>query len=418
MNKRLIIVLILCFILVGCSSDKKDEEVKKGYNKQQKVEIEEKSEHNSNNNTNSIEDEVNETLNNMTLDEKIGQLIIVSYRNDSVDSTLNKVLNEVRPGGFILFKENFTTYDNTLKLIKDIKSTSKIPMFISIDQEGGSVQRLKGLTDKSVSDFPYMYDLAQTKDESLISSVAKVMAEELKVFGINMDFAPDIDVYSNPNNQVIGKRSFGSDPKLVSKYGLIFGNSLMDNNIIPVYKHFPGHGNTSIDSHVDLPIVNKSKSELLDSDLIPFKDAIKNNVPLIMIGHLAVPSITGNNTPASLSKKLVTDFLKTELGYKGLVITDALDMGALTNYYKKEDICSSALVAGVDILLMPVKSTICVEDIKSKVSSGKISEERINESVRKILELKYSKIADSYNEYLPSSYLNSKEHKSILTKVK
>ena len=405
MKKRLVIVLMLCFILLGCN-DKKSEKK------------EEKNNSNSNISGNTVEDKVNSTLISMTLDEKIGQLIIVSYRNDSVDSTLKKVLNEVRPGGFILFKENFTTYDNTLKLVKDIKSTSKIPMFISIDQEGGSVQRLKGLTDKTVSDFPYMYDLAQTKDETLVPSVAKVMAEELKVFGINMDFAPDIDVYSNPNNQVIGKRSFGSDPRLVSKYGLLFGNSLMDNNIIPVYKHFPGHGNTSIDSHVDLPIVNKSKSELLNSDLIPFKDAIKNNVPLIMIGHLAVPSITGDNTPASLSKKLITDFLKTELGYKGLVITDALDMGALTNYYKKEDICSSALMAGVDILLMPVKSTICVDDIKSKVSSGKISEDRINESVRKILELKYRKIDDSYNEYLPSSYLNSKEHQTILAKVK
>ena len=421
MKKELIIIFMLCFILVGCSSkDTNKEEIKdKEYNQEIKeAEMEEKIEQVSKNNTNSIEDRINETINNMSLDEKIGQLIIISYRNDSVDETLQKVLDEVKPGGFILFKENLTTYDNTIKLIKDIKSTSKIPMFISIDEEGGSVQRLKSLSDLSVSDFPYMYDLARTKDTNKISSVAKAMAEELKVFGINMDFAPDIDVYSNPKNQVIGKRSFGSNPELVSKYGLIFGNSLMNNNIIPVYKHFPGHGNTSIDSHVDLPIVNKSKEELLNSDLIPFINAIKDEASVIMVGHLAVPSITGNNTPASLSKEVITDFLKTELGYKGLVVTDALDMGALTNYYKKEEICSNALLAGVDILLMPVKSTVCVSDIKNKVSSGIISEERINESVRKILELKYSKIENTYNEYLPSSYLNSEDHKNILSKVK
>ena len=181
MKKELIIIFMLCFILVGCSSkDTNKEEIKdKEYNQEIKeAEMEEKIEQVSKNNTNSIEDRINETINNMSLDEKIGQLIIISYRNDSVDETLQKVLDEVKPGGFILFKENLTTYDNTIKLIKDIKSTSKIPMFISIDEEGGSVQRLKSLSDLSLSDFPYMYDLARTKDTNKISSVAKAMAEE------------------------------------------------------------------------------------------------------------------------------------------------------------------------------------------------------------------------------------------------
>lgn len=402
MKKKSILLLLLVLLVVGCS---KSEEKKISPSVSDK-------------NKDEIDLRIDEMMSNMTTDEKIAQMMIVYYRNPYMDNTLKKTLESVKPGGFILFNENITTYENTLKLIKEIKSSSNIPMFIAIDEEGGNVQRLLALTDKEVTDIPYMQEVGKKDDEKLTYDVGKVIAEELRVFGINMDFAPDIDVFSNPNNTVIGKRSFGSSPKFVSRHGLTLAKALEDNNVIAVYKHFPGHGNTEVDSHKDLPIVSKTKDELMKSDLVPFIDAIENNASVIMIGHLAVPEITKNNVPASLSKTLITDFLKGELNYKGLVVTDALDMKALTNYYSDEEICGKAVEAGVDILLMPSSSRKCLKSVKDALNDGKITEERIDESVRKILRLKIEKIEKNYNDYLDPSYLNSKEHQDIINKIK
>ena len=364
-----------------------------------------------------IEKRVEEKLSNMTLDEKIGQMLMIFYRNDTFDNTLKDSLNTVKPGGFILFNENFTSYEQSLNLIKQIKASSDIPMFISIDQEGGRVQRIKELSDKEVSVIPAMNYVGKMDDTKLTKNIGKVIGEELRVFGINMDFAPVMDVWENKDNTVIGKRSFGDTPKFVSKHALALGEGLKETGVIPVYKHFPGHGNTSTDSHVDLPIVTKTKEELLNDDLIPFMDAIKNGEEIIMIGHLAVPSITGDNTPASLSRKIVTDLLKNELGFKGLVITDALNMGALTNNYPQDEVYIKAINVGVDILLMPNGSKDALKTIRDAVNKGMISEDTINNSVKKILTLKYKYIEEDYDEYLDSSQLNSKAHQKIINKV-
>ena len=400
MKNKILLLFLTIILVLGCS---------KSENKTNEKEKE---------NMNEIDIKVEETLNNMTLDEKIGQMIIIYYSSETMDNTLKKAIEDVKPGGFILFGDNMTTYDGTLKLIKDIKSLSKIPMFISIDEEGGNVQRLLKLKGVNPTNIPYMQEVGNKDDEELTYEVGKVIAEELKVFGINMDFSPVIDVMSNPNNKVIGKRSFGSSADLVSKHGKILAKSLSDNGVVPVYKHFPGHGNTSIDSHSDLPIVDKTKEELMNLDLIPFVNAINNNAEVIMIGHLAIPKITNDNIPASLSKKLITDFLKNELNYKGLVITDALNMGALTKYYSDEEICGSAVSAGADLLLMPKSSRTCLKSVKDAIENKKISEEQINDSVRKILRLKFEKIEKTYDEYLNKSYLGSSEHQEIIDKIK
>ena len=379
MKNKILVILLILLIIVGCTS---------------------------------------ETLSNMTIDEKIGQMMIIYYSSQSMDSTLKKAIEDVKPGGFILFSDNMSSYDGTLRLIKDIKSLSKVPMFISIDEEGGRVQRLLSVKGTDVSDVPSMYDVGLKNDIELTYNVGKLIAEELRVFGINLDFAPDIDVYSNPNNTVIGKRSFGSDKELVAKHGLSLAKGLEDNGVIAVYKHFPGHGNTAVDSHKSLPILDLTKEELENVDVYPFKEAIKNNASMIMVGHLAVPKITGDDTPASLSKKLITDYLKKELGYNGLVVTDALNMGALTNYYSKEEICGKAVEAGVDILLMPTSSRTCLKSVQDALKNGDVTEEQINESVRKILKLKYEKIEENYNEYLDKSYLGNQEHQDIINKIK
>lgn len=327
-------------------------------------------------------------LNNMTIEEKIGQMLIIDYQKPTFDAELKNILEIVRPGGFILFRENFKNYNQSIELINNIKSTSHIPMFISIDQEGGRVQRLKNLKGTSVTTIPSMAKIGKTKNIETAYNTGKNIATDLKKFSINMNFAPVIDVYSNSKNKVIGDRSFGNDPYLVSKMGISLSNGLKDNSIIPVFKHFPGHGNTETDSHYDLPLINKTKEELLNLDIIPFKEVIKNEADIIMVGHLAVPSISNNNTPASLSKDIINNFLKSELNFQGIVITDALNMKAITDNYTDKEIYKLAINAGVDILLMPNNPIEAINLIKELINENEITEEQINSSVEKILKLK------------------------------
>ena len=390
--KKLLLILVVMLLISGC-------EVKEQNHPNDEVE----------------RDKIMEQLNSLTLDEKIGQMLMVSYRSTEADDNLISVLNDVKPGGFIMFSENFESYTQVQKFLNDINATSDIPMFISVDQEGGRVQRLKNLTDREVTIVPAMSELGATNDEALSYEVGRVMGEELGVFGINMDFAPVLDIYSNPNNTVIGNRSFGTNAQTVSKMALSFAKGLKSTGVIPVYKHFPGHGDTATDSHYALPVITKTKEELMRLELKPFIDAINDKAEVIMIGHLAIPNIIGDDTPASLSKVLITDFLKEELGYDGLVITDALNMGALTNNYSQKEIYTMAINAGVDILLMPSPARDALKIIKEAVLNGDISEEQIDKSVEKILRLKDS---ISNNTKYGESYLGSSEHKEIINKIK
>lgn len=358
---------------------------------------------------------VEEQLSEMTIEEKIGQMLIVSDTTTTLDEDLLNNLNTVKPGGFILFSDNIKSYEQTKKLIEDINSTSDIPMFISIDQEGGRVLRIKKLSDAKVTNIPSMYHLGLTKDTKLSYEVGKVVGEELRVFGINMNFAPVLDIYSNKENTVIGDRSFGTTSDLVSKMALSFAEGQESTGIISVYKHFPGHGNTSEDSHYTLPVITKTKEELMNLELKPFIEAINNGADVIMIGHLAVPSITKDDTPASLSKEIITDLLKNKLGYNGLVITDALNMDALTNEYTEEEIYINAINAGVDILLMPDFDNETIEIITNAIANGTIAIEEIDNSVEKILELKYDKLFIE-NPYT-KEYLGSTEHQEIISRI-
>jgi len=387
MKKLFIFILLITVILSGCDViDKKTEK-----------------------------DEVKKLLESLTLEEKIGQMLMISYRSPVVDDNLIDALETVRPGGFILFSENFESYVQATKFISDINSTSDIPMFLSIDQEGGRVQRLKELTDTSVTIIPPMLELGKKEDTTLSYDVGRVVGEELRVFGINMDFAPVLDIYSNPSNTVIGNRSFGKSSEVVSNMAISFAKGLESTGIIPVYKHFPGHGDTLIDSHYDLPVITKTKEELMELELVPFIEAIESGASVMMVGHLAVPNITGDNTPISLSKKVITNLLKEELGFNGIVITDALNMGALTNNYTKKEIYIKAINAGVDILLMPSPSKEAVQIIKEAVISGEISEEQINTSVEKILRLKKEKLKE--NLKYTKDYLGSDEHLETISKI-
>lgn len=358
-----------------------------------------------------IDEQVSKTISKMSIDEKIAQMLVLYYTKDTVDSNLEDIVTNVKPGGFILMKENITTFDKTRNFVSKLQELSEILMIISIDQEGGMVQRLRNLTDAQPTNIPNMYSLGNTNDTALAKMVGKVMAEELRTIGVNVVYAPVVDIYSNPDNTVIGTRSFGKDEKIVSTMALSLARGLEENGVIPTFKHFPGHGDTSVDSHKQLPIIDKSYEDLTNLELVPFKDAIESGAKIVMIGHIAFPGVTNDNTPASLSKKIITDILKTDLGYNGLVITDALNMGALTNTYSDEEIYTKAINAGVDLLLMPNGSKKAIEYIKAN-----ISEDRIDESVKKILTFKYTYL-DKY-KLLDKSYLGSDSHKEIIDKIK
>lgn len=395
--KKILTLIMILIVITGCNSNIKNE-IETTKNEETKKEL-------------TIEDIVEEKMSKMTIEEKIAQMLVVYYSKDEVDSTLKNVFTTNTPGGFILMKDNITTYEKTKKFVDNLKNLSDVPLIISIDQEGGNVQRLKAITDKDATNIPYMYNVGLKNDTKLTYKIGKVIAEELRTIGVNVDYAPVLDIYSNPNNTVIGKRSFGKTKEIVSNHSIELAKGLMDNKVVPTYKHFPGHGDTAVDSHVGLPIINKTYDELKKEELVPFINAINNDAKIIMVGHLALPKITGDNTPATLSKKIVTDILKNDLGYKGLVITDGLNMGALTKNYTDEQIYVGAINAGCDLLLMPNGSKKAIEIIKNN-----IDEKRIDESVRKILIFKYTYLDE--DNTLDESYLGSKEHKDIINQIK
>ena len=394
MKKKFIILFIFIItILTGCSNNKKVSN--KDFEKL------------------SIEEKVNYKMDNLSIDEKIAQMLIVYYIGDEYDENLSNIIKEVKPGGFILMSDNITTYDRTLNFVKGMQNDSDIPMIISTDEEGGSVQRIKGIRDISVTDIPYMYYLGQTKDKNLAYKVGEIIANELRTIGVNLTYAPVMDIYSNPNNTVIGKRSFGSDPNTVYDMATSLKNGIEDNLVNTCIKHFPGHGDTETDSHFETPIINKTLDELENSDLLLFIKSI-NDTNMIMVGHIALPKITNSSIPASLSKEIVTDLLKNKYNYKGLVITDALNMRSLTNNYSDKEIYTMAINAGVDLLLMPNGSKNAIKYIKEAIDDEEIDINTINESVRKILTYKYSNIKENY---LDKSYLNKSEYSNVLNQI-
>lgn len=347
-------------------------------------------------------------INNMTLQEKIGQMIMIDYRNTlEMNTSLENILTKYNPGGFILFRSNISNFNQTKKLLQEIKQSADIPLSLAVDEEGGRVQRL----DKRVGieKIPPMSEIGMTNNTSVAFEIGKKIGKKLKEIGIDMDMAPILDIFSNPQNTVIGNRSFGSNSDIVTKMAFALSDGLKSENIIPVGKHFPGHGDTIKDSHVDLPIVAKTLEELKELELIPFAKAVNQKLPGLMVGHIAVHKVTNSNDPASLSDIMINDILRKDMGYKGIVMPDSLKMKALSNYFTDEDIYLKCINAGNDILLMPQDISKAFNIIYEHVNMGIIKEERINESVRRILSTKfdYGFFNKEYEEFIK----NKNKHK-------
>lgn len=334
-------------------------------------------------------DLIADRLSKMTLDEKIGQLVITGIYGTTMTERTRQLIIEEKVGGVILFARNITDATQLVGLINSIKmvsTSSRIPLFISVDEEGGRVSRMPN----ELLDLPTLKKVGQLNNSQVAFKIGTILAKELNLFGFNMNFAPVLDINSNPNNPVIGDRSFGTSAEVVSELGTQMMKGIQSLGVIPVVKHFPGHGDTATDSHLGLPVVTHPLDRLSSFEWIPFKSSIDAQADAIMIAHILLTKIDPNY-PASLSHIIVTDLLRDRLGFKGVVITDDLTMGAISATFKLTDAAIRSLNAGVDILLVchgEDNTTSVIAAIRLAVSRGEISLSRIDESVTRILTLK------------------------------
>lgn len=347
----------------------------------------------------SEKDPIDELIKNMTVEEKIGQMLMPVIDGTKATPQLEKMIKDYHLGGVILFSENIQSIEQIVKLTNDIQSLSlQIPLFISTDQEGGLVYRLSQGTK-----FPGNMALGATFSEDLAYKVGKVIGSELKAVGINWDLAPVMDVNVNPYNPVIGIRSFGGNPDVVAKLGVAFMKGLQENKIASCVKHFPGHGDVDVDSHLGLGTVNKNRETLEKIELKPFEEAIQAGTDALMTAHLSFPALDDTKViaktsegvqkeitiPATLSHKILTDLVRKTWGYEGVIITDAMNMKAISDNFGPVDAVVRAVKAGADIILMPVDLNGAFNELVLETKKGIISEKRIDDSVRRILKLKY-----------------------------
>ena len=337
-------------------------------------------------------------LNSMTLEEKVGQFFMVatwSEKDETHQADIEKIIRENKIGGLIYFQGDKS---NLKTSISRMQNASKVPLLIGMDAEWGVAMRLE-----KEERFPFAYTIGAANDVTLTEKIAESMAQECKDFGIHINFAPDADVNSNPNNPVIGFRSFGEDSKNVAEHVAAFVKGMEAEGVMTSIKHFPGHGDTDKDSHFELPTVSHTKAHFFSTDFPPFKAGIKAGTSSVMIGHLNVPSLDNSGTPSSLSKKIIQGYLQDSLGFKGLVISDALNMKAVADKYGKTEVVVKAFEAGCDILLYPESVSESIDAIVSRVKSGKISEKEINARCLKVLKAKHhaifrAKTAPKYTE--------------------
>ncbi|MDD4753565.1 MAG: beta-N-acetylhexosaminidase [Desulfitobacteriaceae bacterium] len=334
-------------------------------------------------------DPLQDQLATMSLQEKIGQMVLVGLEGYENDAHSKDLIENYQVGGFILFKRNIRDVGQVKELIYSLKESNavnKAPLFLSIDEEGGTISRLP----EKFASIPASGKIGEMNNPAISYQVGNIIGEELQLLGFNMDFAPVLDINSNPQNPVIGERAFGSQPDLVSRLGIQTMKGLKAKNIISVVKHFPGHGDTSVDSHIGLPRVNHTLERLQSFELLTFAEAINNDVDAIMIAHLLLPQIDPDN-PATLSRIVVTDLLREEMGFEGVVITDDLTMGAIAENYDLGKAAVKAIQAGSDVVLVChdfAKQEIVIKALQKAAINGDLSEKRIDESVYRILMLK------------------------------
>lgn len=339
-----------------------------------------------------------DVLGKMSLREKVGQLFIVrpealaensnaetAPATDRVDDAVISRIEEYPVGGIALFSRNITSAEQLPMFISDLQSSSKYPLFIAVDEEGGRVARIANSDFFNVASYKSMEDIGKSGDASKAEEVGRQIGLYLKKLGFNLDFAPVADTNTNPQNIVIGDRSYGSDPALVARMVSAQLDGMHDSGIMGTLKHFPGHGDTKDDTHSGYVSVNKSWDELKACELVPFISAL-DKADTIMVSHITVTSI--DKLPSSLSYEIITRKLRNELGYNGVIITDSMAMGAVADSYTSDIAAVMAVKAGADIILMPESLEKSFNAVLNAVNSGEISISRIEESAERVLTLK------------------------------
>ncbi|MBS6194597.1 MAG: glycoside hydrolase family 3 protein [Clostridiales bacterium] len=348
-----------------------------------------------------LPEDTGELLSKLTLEEKIAQMFFVTPEAltgvgsvTAAGETTRNALNRYPVGGIVYFSNNIVSEEQFSEMVLKIQSYSMerigLPLFIGVDEEGGTVYRITRRGFPNVPDIPDMLSIGKTGDTQKAYETGTQIGKYLERFQVNVDFAPVADVYTNENNTVIGTRSFGQDANLVAAMVEQEVIGLQEQNIAAVLKHFPGHGDTSQDSHSGMASSSKTLDELRSCEWIPFRSGIDAGASFVMVGHISYPNILESDIPASISYTMTTEILRQELGFEGIIITDAMNMGAIANRYDSADAAVRAVQAGVDIILMPNDFQAAYEGLLNAVREGIVEESRIDDSVRRILEAKCS----------------------------
>ena len=347
-----------------------------------------------------LEIKVSDMMEQMTLQEKVAQMFIVDpeslvkgvdYVTMATDMT-KEAVDRVPVGGVVYMSDNLKNTEQVKEMLENTKGyfiqRIGLPPFLCVDEEGGRIARIANNNIFKVENVGSMTDIGKENDYDNALEAGAMMGEYLSNLGFNLDFAPVVDVKESTPGSVLYRRTFSDDPYVVSDMADAVSKGLNSSGVLCVYKHFPGHGSTEGDPHIGNAVSDKTKEELFDYDLIPFKKGIDENVNIIMVGHISLPNVTGNDMPASVSKEIITDMLRDELRYDGVVITDAMNMGAIKDNYSSGEAALMAVKAGADIVLMPENFDEAYGGILSAVKNGILSEDRIDESVSRIIRLK------------------------------
>lgn len=355
-----------------------------------------------------LQNRINEIISGMTLEEKVAQLFMITPEAltgmdpvTAAGETTRKALEEYPVGGIIYFRKNLVNPEQVRTMTANIQTYAMertgLPLLLSVDEEGGSVTRFGNNPGFDFDASADMKAIGESGDPQQAYELGERLGSFLYDLGINMDNAPDADVLSNPQNTVVRDRSFGSDCEVVSEMALAELRGLESQGVIGMLKHFPGHGATAGDTHEGYAYTDASLEEMKANELVPFADGIEAGVDVIMVGHISCPQVTGDDLPASLSEKMTTQILRQEMGYDGFLITDAMNMGAVSENYSSSEAAVAAIRAGIDMILMSQDFQQAYEGILNAVESGELTEERIDESLRRITALKLKISGESVN---------------------
>lgn len=352
--------------------------------------------------TDEVEEEVDEldvlvesNIAAMSLEDKVAGLFMITPESltdvgkviQAGDGT-KTALEKYPVGGLIYFDQNIVDSKQLKEMLSNTIMYSKYPLFLGIDEEGGKVARL-GNSELGVEKVDEAAAIGASGDASKAYESTATIAKYLTEYGFNVDFAPVADVLTNPDNTVIGTRAYGSDPEVVATMVQSAIQGLQENGVSACMKHFPGLGDVATDPHEGTTATDRSLADMRETDLIPYITGIETGTDMIMISNMSAPQVVGDNTPVCMSSLIISDVLRAELGYNGIVITDAMDMGAVTESYTSAEAAVQAIQAGVDIILMPENFKEAYQGVLDAVSAGTITEERINESLHRIYRVKY-----------------------------